>query len=161
MTRGQRTGVLRKGLPYLVIVPVVFLDLVTKSWASGIYGGVSTLVPGFLSLRVVHNRGMLFSLGENTRGDTSFLWVWVVWGIALAALSLLAWVHRDKKPMRHLSFACMIGGALGNGLDRALHGYVTDFLHIRFLPIINCADLFFVGGMSLLIVDMLREKQPT
>jgi len=142
--------------PLLIIGCVLGLDHWSKHAAERIFGGVATVVPGLFSLRLVYNRGMLFSLGEGPDGGIGALLIWLLWTAAVGLLCLLAARTPAKKPMRLAGFACMIGGALSNGLDRALDGRVTDFLQLGPLPILNVADVAFLIGAALVITDVMR-----
>lgn len=139
---------------YLLVPLLVGLDLLSKFWATQMFGGVQTLVPGVLTIRVVTNRGLFFGLGETAYGSSG--WIWFVTALASATLFVMAWVTDEKKKMRHIGIACMISGALGNGLDRLIHSHVVDFIQILFLPILNLADLALVMGATLVIADLAR-----
>jgi signal peptidase II len=52
----------------------------------------------------------------------------------------------------HAGFACIVAGALGNALDRAARGHVVDFIHVRFWPVFNVADILVVAGLAILIL---------
>ncbi len=141
---------------YLVVPIALALDVFTKVKALSLFGGVQTLIPGFLALRVVFNRGILFGLVERGEGDGISPLVHLGWLLGLTAVLWLAAATPAKKRMRHLGFACMIGGALGNGLDRLWHGHVVDFIQVWFLPILNVADLFFLFGAFVVAWDVTR-----
>lgn len=145
---------------YLVVPATLVLDWLSKTRAVALFGGVKSLVPGFLEIRVVFNRGVLFGLGEQSHSSSAGLHVHLIWGLGLALVLGLALRTPSKKRMRHIGFACMIGGALGNGLDRLAHGYVVDFLQVLFLPILNVADLVFLLGLLLVAGDVTRTQLP-
>lgn len=144
---------------YITLLPILALDQGLKAWASDIYGGVHSVAPPLLTIRVVHNRGVLFGLGERA-GEAS----WLVNGAVIVVLLVLVGfaVRLDaKKRLRHLGIACMIGGALGNFLDRLIHGYVVDYLQILFLPILNLADLAVFAGVGMILFDLFRTPTAT
>ena len=130
----------------------------TKAWVESLFGGVKTLIPGVLLIRVWRQEGGLLGWVMPT-GLVHSLWVW---GLTLCAFLFLLWLARGTKVtkrMRHYGFACMIGGALGNGVDRLYRGYVVDFIDIRFLPVFNLADLALLIGMILTVWSVLSEKR--
>jgi len=141
----------RKGawLPYLGVPLVWILDQASKHWADRLFGGVETLVPGLLALRVIHHRGGLFGWGW----PVVFLWP-LLTVLGLTVLVLLARRTPAIKKMRHSGFACMIGGALGNLTDRLVRGYVIDFFELRPVPVINLADGALVLGILLIAGDL-------
>lgn len=141
---------------YLVIPLALALDVFTKAKALALFGGMYSIVPGFVAIQVVFNRGMLFGLFERPEAASAPWLVHLGWLLGLAIVVLLALTTPAKKRMRHLGFACMIGGALGNGLDRLSHGHVVDFIQLWFLPILNVADLFFVFGIIVVAWDVTR-----
>lgn len=59
------------------------------------------------------------------------------------------------------SLGLQLGGALGNLLDRIVHGYVVDFVDIGFWPIFNLADLSIVGGVTILAYHLWDEETPS
>lgn len=103
------------------------LDQITKFWASGLDGHLE-LVPNLLRLELAHNTGAMFSLFESA----SYSWRWVLLtAIPLIAIPFIAWLlwrtplhERFARP----ALALILGGALGNVLDRLVHGHVVDFI---------------------------------
>lgn len=118
-----------------------------------------TLIPGVLDLKVVHNTGAAFSLGEGA----SPLFV-VVAGVVVALALVLVW-RQDGLPLPLVvSIACVAGGGAGNMIDRILEGSVTDFLATSFMdfPVFNVADILvtvgvFVTFVGYLVWDRRRE----
>jgi len=139
----------------LLIAAIIVFDQVTKRLVMHIYGGVWTLVPEFLAIRVVFNRGLVLGLGDGPGGLSSM----VVIGVTMVLLAVLIGLHGRTPPQstrRRLGFACMIGGASGNLIDRLIHGHVIDFIHVWGLPVFNVADLALVAGTALVIRELLR-----
>ncbi len=146
----------RKIWLYLPTPLIVAADWIGKSMAENLFGGVKTLIPGFFAIRVVRNAGGPLGFFEPAR-DPSFSWAPSL--LAVLAVALLLWMAirvPATKPMRHLGFACMIGGALGNLGSRAWSGYVVDFIQLWRLPIFNLADAALLAGMALAICDTAR-----
>ena len=127
---------------YLV---VHWLDLVNKL--------AIEVVPPFLNFRMAWNHGVNFGLfaGLDMR--------WILVGVALAISTLvLYWVHRDGGTWRtFVSAGFLVGGALGNVIDRILYGAVADFLNMSCCGIenpyaFNVADIaIFIGAVGLVI----------
>jgi signal peptidase II len=77
-----------------------------------------------------------------------------------------AWFRRRKtaSATEHVAFAAIVSGALGNGADRVLRGYVVDFIHVSFgthfdWPIFNVADIAVTVGVALLLLVELRRRR--
>jgi signal peptidase II len=151
------------GLAVLVIV----LDQVTKTWVLDVFQlGDVRPVTSFFNLTRHHNSGAAFSFLAGASGWQR--WFFIVLG--LAATVFIVWMLKKYPTQRLFCFAVtmIMGGALGNVVDRALHGYVVDFLQFRFavlepifrggyFPTFNVADSAITLGAVLLIVDELRR----
>ena len=115
------------------------------------YGWVHP-VTAFFNLVHARNFGAAFSFLADAGG-----WQRYLFGLlALAVAVWLAWMLRKPLPWpERVAYVLILGGALGNGLDRALRGYVVDFLdfHARgwHWPAFNVADMAIVGGAALLV----------
>jgi signal peptidase II len=151
------------GLAVLVIV----LDQVTKTWVLDVFQlGDVRPVTSFFNLTRHHNSGAAFSFLAGASGWQR--WFFIVLG--LVATVFIVWMLKKYPTQRLFCFAVtmIMGGALGNVVDRALHGYVVDFLQFRFallepifrggyFPTFNVADSTITLGAVLLIVDELRR----
>jgi signal peptidase II len=151
------------GLALLVIV----LDQVTKTLIVGAFQlHESHRVTAFFNIVRAHNTGAAFSFLAGAAGWQR--WFFVVLGIAASVF--IVWMLRKhpEQTLFCLAISLILGGALGNVIDRLLHGYVVDFLdfHWSFLsplfpgghfPAFNVADSAITGGAIGLIVDELRR----
>lgn len=139
---------------WFLLTPLVFaLDWWSKSLAVDLFGGVRTLVPGWLAIRVVRNGGGLLGLWGSAEHGAG----WPAALVMLATLTLLVGMavrRGPTKPMRDCAFACMIGGAAGNLCDLLIDGFVTDFIEIWRFPIFNIADLALLLGLGLFVADI-------
>lgn len=110
------------------------------------------IVPGYFDFRWAQNYGAAFSFMEQ--------YPWVILMISSAMiLGIMIWAFRmrQKQLIVQLSFGLIIGGAVGNLIDRVRYGYVIDFLHAYFMrngkeyfwPTFNVADMAIVGGIGL------------
>lgn len=130
-----------------VVALVLALDQGTKALIrSSIAEGEQREVLGPLSLVDVHNRGVAFGfLGD---GGVPVLLVTLV---ALALL-LAYFVRHADRPLLWLPTGLVLGGALGNIVDRVHQGYVTDFIHVPHWPAFNVADVCITCGVVALVL---------
>ena len=154
------------GLAALVIV----LDQLTKTLVIGSFAlGDSQRVTDFFNLVRVHNTGAAFSFLAGASGWQRWFFV----GLGLAASAFIVWMIRSHPTQKLFCFAVtmIMGGALGNVVDRMLHGYVVDFLQFRFgfleplfpggyFPSFNLADSAITLGAACVILDeILRVRR--
>ena len=124
----------------------------------------SILIPNLIDLTHVENKGVSFSV---LGGLPDGLRVPLLIGISLLALGILAyyWWHLRGKlnTLSHFAFQLILGGAIGNLIDRAVFGAVTDFLHFRFYTtsffVNNIADIFISAGVVAYLLGMIRLKR--
>jgi signal peptidase II len=139
---------------------VILIDQFTKTLILGYFQlGDSRTVTSFFNVVRVHNTGAAFSFLADAAGWQR--WFFVVLG--LGASVFIVWMLK-KHPGETLfcfAIAMILGGALGNVIDRLLHGYVVDMLDFhwrgRHFPAFNAADAAITLGAVLLIVDELRR----
>jgi signal peptidase II len=151
------------GLALIVIV----LDQITKTLIIGQFSlHESVAVTSFFNIVRAHNTGAAFSFLAGASGWQRWFFV----GLGIAASVFIVWMLRRHPEQTLFCFAVslILGGALGNVIDRLLHGYVVDFLdfHFRFLaplfpqghfPSFNIADSAITIGAACLILDELRR----
>ncbi|HSN72658.1 MAG TPA: signal peptidase II [Steroidobacteraceae bacterium] len=141
---------------------VIFLDQATKAWVSGaldLYDSVEVLP--VLDITLLHNTGAAFSLLANAGGWQR--WFFILLGIGVSLL-LMAWLRRIRTPEQTvlaLGLSLVLGGALGNVIDRVWHGYVVDFIHVHwkdwYFPAFNVADSAITIGAACLLIDAFFE----
>jgi signal peptidase II len=149
------------GLALLVIVADQFTKTLILGWFQL---GDSRPVTSFFNLVRVHNTGAAFSFLAGAGGWQRWFFV----GLGIAASGFIVWMLRSHAGQRLFAFALsmILGGAVGNVVDRLLHGYVVDFLQFRFavleglfhggyFPSFNVADAAITAGAIGLIVDEL------
>jgi len=109
-----------------------------------------------------HNPGAAFSFLAQAGGWQR----WLFTGIGLAASALMIWMLRAHPGQKLFGFAiaCILGGAIGNVIDRLVHGYVVDFLDFHWagwhFPAFNAADsAITLGAACLLLDELLRVKR--
>jgi signal peptidase II len=141
---------------YGLIAIFLSFDIGTKRWmAAHLDLGDSVLViPGWLSWKLIHNEGATFGIFSNYTG--------VLIGISFFVILFvfyLYWKSEPKSIAVQLGFALLLGGAIGNFIDRIWLLYVVDFIEIRWWPaIFNVADLEIRGGTLLLIYLYLTKR---
>ena len=145
------------GLGALVIV----FDQLTKLWISSHFAyGESYSVTGFFNLLLIHNLGASFGMLNDAGGWQR----WLFSGIAIAASAWIIWLLRkhQQEKLFCIALAFILGGALGNLIDRLMYGYVVDFLDFHWnehhFAAFNVADSAINIGAALLLWDSFRKK---
>ena len=140
---------------FLLIVLILALDQASKFavYFSMAQGETVPLLPPVLYLTCVYNTGAAFGLFAN---QTTLL---IILTLALTAGLILGYrlLPLERILVRY-GAALIIGGALGNLLDRVRLGFVVDFLDLRFWPVFNLADAAIVVGAGLLIGEILLNR---
>jgi len=108
---------------------------------------------------MVWNRGVSFGL---FRADADLVrWILTIFSIAVA-IALSIWVRKADRPMLSVGLGLVIGGAIGNAIDRIRFGAVVDFLDFQrlgFFPwVFNVADSAITIGVVFLLLDSLRKE---
>ena len=149
-------------LPWLGIAAlVIVLDQLTKTLILQAFQlNDSHTITSFFNVVRVHNTGAAFSFLAGAAGWQRWLFV----GLGVTAAMFIVWMLRSHSGQRLFSWALalILGGALGNVIDRLLHGYVVDFIQVHyknayFFPSFNVADSAITLGAALLILDELRR----
>jgi signal peptidase II len=111
----------------------------------------------FFDLAMAWNKGVSYSLLTSNNQEPLIALSLVL------CVALLVWLARAKSSLAAFAFGLIIGGALGNALDRVLHGAVADFVHLHWGTwswyIFNIADVGIVAGVGLLIYDNLFNEE--
>jgi signal peptidase II len=160
-TRGSTRGL----WPWLAIaLAVILLDQLTKTLILGFFElGDSRSVTSFFNVVRVHNTGAAFSFLAGASGWQRWFFV----GLGLVAAVLIVWMLRSHGGQRLFAWALalILGGALGNVIDRLLHGHVVDFIQVHYggwyFPAFNVADSAISVGAACLILDELLRVRRT
>lgn len=149
---------------------IVLLDQITKGLVVALYRpGEVTAVTSFFNLVRVHNSGAAFSFLAHAGGWQRWLFI----AIGVGAVVFIVWMLRAHAGQRLFAFslACLLGGAIGNVIDRLVHGYVVDMLDFHFswlaplfvgghFPAFNLADTAItVGAVGLILDELLRVRR--
>ncbi|RLE28168.1 MAG: signal peptidase II [Acidobacteria bacterium] len=157
-------------LPWMTAILILVLD----RWSKGLvlehlpfspFTEIK-LVPG-LSLTHVHNSGIAFSLFADGGPLSKIL----LHAVILTSVVVIAWIlvrHSGDRITTALAFGLILGGAVGNLIDRMLYGWVIDFIHvwveisgrIHAWPDFNVADSAISVGAVLLVIAELTNKNP-
>ena len=142
---------------------VLLADQFTKILIIGSYQlGESSPVTSFFNMVRVHNSGAAFSFLAQAGGWQRWFFI----GLGSAAALLMVWLLKKHAGQKLFGFAiaCVLGGAVGNVIDRILYGYVVDFLDFHYagihFPAFNLADSAITMGAACLILDeLLRVRR--
>ena len=146
-------------------VLIIIADLWTKSWASNnltLY--TSQEITNWLNFHLAHNRGAAFSFLHGADG-------WQRWFLssvsAVVSVILIFWLWQTPQRCKRqaLAISLVLGGAIGNLVDRLRLGYVVDFIDVHYQgwhwPAFNVADSAITVGVVLLILDgLIPWKRP-
>ena len=113
--------------------------------------GTYVLIENFLDFTYVENRGAAFGILSDQR------WFFIVTtGILMALIVLLLFFYQRHTIVTYLASALILGGGVGNLIDRILLGYVVDYIHFSFCPpVFNFADCAVVVGTFLFVLHVL------
>ena len=152
-------------VPWLALAMIILIaDQFTKVLIVGYYKlGDVTTVTSFFNVVRVHNVGAAFSFLAGAGGWQR----WLFTAIGLVAAIFILWMLKSHAGQKLFSFAlaCILGGAVGNVIDRVVHGYVVDFLQFHYagwyFPSFNVADSAISIGAAALILDEIRRVRRT
>jgi signal peptidase II len=141
--------------PFIVAAIAVVLDQITKALVINAFGpsengNATTIIPHVLELRHDENTGAAFSLFQG-RSTTLLL-------IGVVVIGVLIYYYRalpQGNPLLRIAVGAVLGGAVGNLIDRVRLGHVTDWVHISHYPTFNLADSCITVGMLTLAVYLL------
>ena len=154
-----QSSIRRQGLGLAVLV--IALDQLSKWWIlTDIMNPPRVIeVLPFANIVLVWNRGVSFGL-FNTASDYG---PWILSGLAIAiSIVLLIWLWRGTERIVGLGIGLILGGAIGNVIDRLIHGAVVDFVDLHaggaHWPAFNVADSAITVGAVLLVLDSLFHR---
>ncbi|MDO5651367.1 MAG: signal peptidase II [Moraxella sp.] len=146
---------------YLLAVVALIIDQSTKYYFNNAFelGESVDVISPVLNWTLAYNYGAAFSFLANAGGWQKYFFAGL--GVAVSAF-IINYLWRLANTAKLLSFglALVLGGAIGNVIDRFVHGYVIDFIHVHYYnvwhyPIFNMADVWICVGMACVVIDML------
>jgi signal peptidase II len=152
-------------LPWFVLaLLIVLFDQLSKWYFNSHYqpGEMHAVIPGFFSFILLFNPGAAFSFLANAGGWQKHLFT-------LLAVLVSGWLGWNIARQRFTVLMCcaaafIMGGAIGNVIDRFAYGHVIDFIllyyHNWFYPAFNLADSFICVGAVLMVLDSLKKPAP-
>ena len=142
---------------YIIAFIIIIIDQFTKylTISSISLGEIIKVLPGILSFTYIQNTGAAWSI---LQGQMIFFYIVTIIVVCL----LVNFLHNDAKgsPLLSTAIAFMIGGALGNFIDRLFHQFVIDMIRLEFIsfPIFNVADMALTIGVTLMIIGVIYEE---
>jgi signal peptidase II len=135
---------------------VLGLDQYTKNLVA------TTFEPGESRIAIPHI--LYWTFVQNFHGAFGLFGsqVWLLVGMALAVLAVFWFAFRDaaaQSPLVRLAFGAIVGGAIGNIIDRFHYGFVVDFIDLRWWPVFNVADSCITIGVGLLLISSLGRER--
>ncbi len=143
-------------MPFIVLglsAIVVLIDYIFKILVINNLKPISTVtvIPGLFSLTYVENKGAAFGMLSNAR------WIFIAFTIAVVVFIItFMFIKKPKSKLLNAALVLIIGGGLGNLIDRIFYGYVVDYLSISFFPpVCNFADYCVTIGAAILVIYLL------
>lgn len=143
----------------LIAAAVIVLDQASKFFIENTFSLTDSVafIPGIIDFVFVKNTGAAFSvLAKHT-------WILAILSVVFS-IAILIYLIKEQPKDRLIGVCCglILGGAIGNGIDRMLRGYVVDFIELTFFrfPVFNIADIAItVGGVIAVLIVMKRDKE--
>ena len=140
----------------LLSIVVILLDQLTKYLISLNYRSIINKELIFFTIKFVKNYGAAFNIFSGSRIFLSL--------VSIVITLCLIYIIINKKNIYKIdlfSYSFILGGAIGNGIDRIIKGYVIDFIDINFIdfPVFNIADISINIGFLLIIFSFIKYKR--
>lgn len=149
---------MKNGGFWLLALIGVILDRITKQWAVArlMPGPEIQLWPQVFHLTYVENRGAAWSLFEESGGFLR----WISLAVSLVLIAYAIWGPRQGR-WEQAGYGLILAGAVGNGIDRFVEGYVVDFLNFTLIqfPVFNIADIAINLGVGCLILGLFLSPR--
>jgi signal peptidase II len=148
----------------LLSVGIIVADQITKNYIVGHFGEfeVTTVLP-ILDITLMHNVGAAFSFLASASGWQRWFFIALAVSVSTGIGVWLCRLPRNANPLMAAGLACVLGGALGNVIDRIRVGSVVDFIHFHwnqaYFPAFNIADSAITIGAAFLLLDALLDSR--
>jgi signal peptidase II len=155
----------RRAASWLLLSAVVILaDQLSKAYIAGHYLEFEfTRILPVLDITCMHNVGAAFSFLASASGWQRWVFIGLAVVVSIGITVWLAKLPRSTHPLLKGGLALVLGGALGNVIDRIRLGYVVDFIHFHweraYFPAFNVADSAITVGAACLLLDALLEAR--
>jgi signal peptidase II len=152
---------------YLLTLAVFLLDHATK-WLARTRleaGQALVVIPGYLRISYVSNTGVAFGLFRDLDSPWKPHILAAMAIIAVIVILVYSFRMPSSRVLLQTALAIIMGGILGNFIDRILHGYVVDFIEFHigdvfYWPTFNVADTAITVGIGLLLIDAVKNPEP-
>ena len=139
------------------VTALVGIDQLIKLWASNVLQpvGAMPLIPHVVELRFVLNQGMAFSLLSGKQ-----LFLIAATSVALLLVAYALFFRSRRKYLQQAALILVLGGGIGNLIDRVLNGEVVDYINLLFMrfAVFNFADICVCVGVALWVLEILLEE---
>ncbi len=141
---------------WLAAATALAFDQATK------YLVATTFTPGESRIAIPHL--LYWTYVQNHRGAFGLFGsqAWLLVGMSVAVLAIFWFAFRDaaaQSPLVRVAFGGIVGGAIGNIVDRFHYGFVVDFIDLRWWPVFNVADSCITIGVALLVLGSLKKNE--
>ncbi len=142
---------MKKVWPWLIALAVLAADRVPKILARRIPEGGQAVIPGVVGLRYAENKGIAFSM------LSGMPWIPGVLSLLVIVAAFIFLRKKELHPLSRVGLMMMLGGAVGNMIDRFAYGFVPDMIEVLFVKfaIFNVADACLCVGCALVIIRLL------
>ena len=150
----EKTPIKRRGIFFPLAGFVLLLDQLTKALANRflIPGASQPVFPPVFHLTLVENQGIAFGLFQN--GEKILL---AVISASICVLAAVGFYSHSERMKVQWGIGLILGGAVGNWVDRIRLGAVIDFLDFRIWPVFNLADMAITIGVGLFFLDLIKK----
>ena len=149
---------------FLIIISIL-IDFFSKIYISNLLDNNETIIlTNYIILEKFYNRGIAFSVFDSDSALINFIILFIIILVIAFIIRLFLMQFNKLKQNEVISYSLIIGGAVGNMIDRIIHGYVLDFIFIHynsfyFPAIFNLADVSISLGVFFLLFAYLKEKK--
>ena len=149
---------------FLIIISIL-VDFFSKIYISNLLDNNETIIfTNYIILEKFYNRGIAFSIFNSDSALINYTILFIIILIITFIIRLFLTQFNKLKQSEVIAYSLIIGGAVGNMIDRIIHGYVLDFIFIHFnsfyFPaIFNLADVSISLGVFFLLLAYLKEKK--
>lgn len=154
----------KTALSFTIIGVVALLDQLSKSIVRSqiSFGQKKNVIPGLFDLTHLHNSGAAFGILGEVNPSLRIVLFLVIY--ALVAIFAFSRIRATSSKLEIVALSFLVGGALGNGIDRFRNGFVTDFLDFylgsNHYPTFNFADIAICTAVGTLLLKELLDKRP-